>query len=79
MILSGSALFPVLRCSSTTFLKFRAMATVQSIVRELDRFAPLALAEKWDNVGLLLEPSTSSNLGEHPTTLPSVCLNSCEQ
>src|SRR5438874_929089 len=31
-----------------------ARHTVDSIVRYLDEFAPLALAAEWDNVGLLL-------------------------
>ncbi len=31
--------------------------TLPEIVRVLEEFAPLSLAEKWDNVGLLIEPS----------------------
>ncbi|XP_053948916.1 NIF3-like protein 1 [Anastrepha ludens] len=30
--------------------------TLQNVVFELEKFAPLNLAEKWDNVGLLIEP-----------------------
>lgn len=30
--------------------------TLQNVVSELEKFAPLNLAEKWDNVGLLIEP-----------------------
>lgn len=33
------------------------MATLSSIVERLNTFAPLTLAESWDNVGLLIEPS----------------------
>lgn len=29
---------------------------LQEVVKQLERFAPLSYAEKWDNVGLLLEP-----------------------
>ena len=32
--------------------------SLNSIVSELNRLAPLSLAESWDNVGLLVEPST---------------------
>lgn len=31
--------------------------TLPEMVRALEEFAPLSLAEKWDNVGLLIEPS----------------------
>lgn len=31
--------------------------TLPEMVRVLEEFAPLDLAEKWDNVGLLIEPS----------------------
>lgn len=31
--------------------------TLPEMVRVLEKFAPLGLAEKWDNVGLLIEPS----------------------
>lgn len=31
--------------------------TLPEIVQALEKFAPLTLAEKWDNVGLLIEPS----------------------
>lgn len=32
--------------------------TLGEMVSELEKFAPLELAESWDNVGLLAEPST---------------------
>ncbi|XP_053679216.1 NIF3-like protein 1 [Anopheles nili] len=32
------------------------MATVQEVAKKLNEFAPEHLAEKWDNVGLLVEP-----------------------
>lgn len=35
----------------------RKMASLSSVLQELEAFAPLKLAEKWDNVGLLIEPS----------------------
>lgn len=31
--------------------------TLPEMVRVLEEFAPVSLAEKWDNVGLLIEPS----------------------
>lgn len=34
-----------------------AMASLSAVVQVLTAFAPLSLAEKWDNVGLLIEPS----------------------
>lgn len=30
---------------------------LDQVVKQLESFAPAALAEKWDNVGLLIEPS----------------------
>lgn len=32
--------------------------SLTDVVNKLNAFAPLSLAESWDNVGLLLEPST---------------------
>jgi len=32
--------------------------TLNSVVAELNKLAPLSLAESWDNVGLLIEPPT---------------------
>lgn len=31
--------------------------TLEEMIGELEKFAPLELAENWDNVGLLVEPS----------------------
>lgn len=48
--------------TASNYLKFnntrRKMATLSSIVSKLNDFAPLSLAESWDNVGLLIEPAT---------------------
>ena len=35
----------------------RAGMNLTKVVSKLNKFAPLSLAEKWDNVGLLVEPS----------------------
>jgi dinuclear metal center YbgI/SA1388 family protein len=34
---------------------------LKEVVKCLNNYAPLSLAESWDNVGLLVEPSTSSH------------------
>ena len=34
---------------------------LKEVVKLLNNYAPLSLAESWDNVGLLVEPSTSSH------------------
>ena len=34
------------------------------VVSELEGLAPTSLAESWDNVGLLIEPSGSKEVGE---------------
>uniref|UniRef100_A0A0C9QZB1 NIF3-like protein 1 n=1 Tax=Fopius arisanus TaxID=64838 RepID=A0A0C9QZB1_9HYME len=39
-----------------TLSKMTRGRTLQNVVSELNKFAPLNLAEKWDNVGLLIEP-----------------------
>ena len=44
----------------TPFGIARPMTQIADICRFLDRFAPLALAEEWDNVGLLLGDATAS-------------------
>uniref|UniRef100_A0A182ML18 NIF3-like protein 1 n=1 Tax=Anopheles culicifacies TaxID=139723 RepID=A0A182ML18_9DIPT len=38
------------------------MATLQEVVSKLNEFAPENLAEKWDNVGLLVEPRDNTKL-----------------
>uniref|UniRef100_A0A182Y1Y7 NIF3-like protein 1 n=1 Tax=Anopheles stephensi TaxID=30069 RepID=A0A182Y1Y7_ANOST len=43
------------------YFKTRAMATLQDVVGKLNEFAPENLAEKWDNVGLLVEPRNSGS------------------
>lgn len=45
-------------CSSSRILSVRTMASLPNVIQELTAFAPLKLAEKWDNVGLLIEPSS---------------------
>lgn len=32
------------------------------VVKQLESFAPTSLAEKWDNVGLLIEPTNDVRL-----------------
>lgn len=43
-------------------IQFSTMASskhsLSQVVQKLTEFAPLNLAEKWDNVGLLIEPNT---------------------
>lgn len=31
---------------------------LKEVVKQLNKFAPTSLAEKWDNVGILIEPSS---------------------
>lgn len=38
----------------------RNICFLSDVVTKLNEFAPLSLAESWDNVGLLIEPSTST-------------------
>lgn len=50
--------FFMLRCVAT----LRKMSThsgqkLDQVVKQLESFAPISLAEKWDNVGLLIEPA----------------------
>lgn len=33
--------------------------SLPNVLKKLETFAPLRLAESWDNVGLLVEPSTA--------------------
>lgn len=46
------------------FKRFLAMSSASpfnsltEVVQKLNAFAPLTLAESWDNVGLLIEPAT---------------------
>ncbi|KAL0952190.1 hypothetical protein HGRIS_008801 [Hohenbuehelia grisea] len=58
-------------------------ALVKSVVRAMERIAPLRLAEKWDNVGLLLE-SPIQNPSQHRVLLtidltPAVLAESVEK
>lgn len=45
---------------SSYLLKSTIMSghSLQEVVQKLNEFAPEGLAEKWDNVGLLIEPYT---------------------
>lgn len=36
--------------------------TLESVINYLEEFAPKALAEKWDNTGLLIEPHKKGNV-----------------
>ncbi|CAO1397979.1 unnamed protein product [Diamesa serratosioi] len=36
--------------------------SLSDVVAQLDNFAPTSLAEKWDNVGLLIEPFSKTNV-----------------
>lgn len=42
---------------------------VKELIRQLELLAPLNLAESWDNVGLLVEPSADSNVKKVLTTI----------
>ena len=42
---------------SKAFYNRSAMSSLSSVVGQFTRLAPLSLAESWDNVGLLVEPS----------------------
>ncbi|KAL5263714.1 hypothetical protein ACHWQZ_G008925 [Mnemiopsis leidyi] len=42
---------------------------VRELIRQLELFAPLNLAESWDNVGLLIEPSSDGNVNRILTTI----------
>ncbi|XP_050081195.1 NIF3-like protein 1 [Anopheles maculipalpis] len=44
------------------YLKARAMTTLHDVVGKLNEFAPENLSEKWDNVGLLVEPRNTSSI-----------------
>lgn len=39
-------------------INMSATTQLSEIVKKLNEFAPVNLAEEWDNVGLLIEPST---------------------
>ena len=41
-----------------------AMSSLSSVVDEFTRLAPLTLAESWDNVGLLVEPSQPKTINK---------------
>ncbi|XP_052889560.1 NIF3-like protein 1 [Anopheles moucheti] len=51
----------IVKSSGQRHLKARTMATLQEIVTQLREFAPENLAEKWDNVGLLVEPRNTTS------------------
>ncbi|XP_027735905.1 NIF3-like protein 1 [Empidonax traillii] len=59
MLLPGTALLrrPLHRIRALGRLHARALMDLRELVSALNDFAPLSLAESWDNVGLLVEPS----------------------
>ncbi|KAJ7394986.1 NIF3-like protein 1 [Pitangus sulphuratus] len=59
MLLAGTALLrrPLHRIRALGRLHARALMDLRELVSALNDFAPLSLAESWDNVGLLVEPS----------------------
>ncbi|XP_064518102.1 NIF3-like protein 1 [Pseudopipra pipra] len=59
MLLPGTALLrrPLHRIRALGRLPARALMDLRELVSALNYFAPLSLAESWDNVGLLVEPS----------------------
>lgn len=46
------------RTLNTQFSEEIVNMDLKSVVEKLNFFAPLRLAESWDNVGLLIEPHT---------------------
>lgn len=44
--------------AASPFVRKMAGAALNVVVEKLNEFAPENLAEKWDNVGLLIEPFT---------------------
>uniref|UniRef100_A0A182RGK0 NIF3-like protein 1 n=1 Tax=Anopheles funestus TaxID=62324 RepID=A0A182RGK0_ANOFN len=51
----------VVRSGGQQCLKPRTMVTLQEVIKQLKDFAPENIAEKWDNVGLLVEPRNQTN------------------
>lgn len=45
-------------CSNYQVIRKMAGVALSVVVEKLNEFAPENLAEKWDNVGLLIEPFT---------------------
>lgn len=61
MLTKSSRLFSQqIKSDKTVFKQFRGltMSSLTTIVEKLNNFAPVKFAEKWDNVGLLIEPAT---------------------
>ncbi|XP_072312579.1 NIF3-like protein 1 [Eucyclogobius newberryi] len=54
-LLSPPAAFPA--CHSSQFCHHNKKMELKEVVQILEQLAPLSLAESWDNVGLLVEPS----------------------
>ncbi|XP_067121203.1 NIF3-like protein 1 isoform X1 [Centruroides vittatus] len=50
--------------SGPRFIIQKRNMELSSVVRELEKLAPLSLAEKWDNVGLLVESSENSQVNK---------------
>ncbi|XP_028670710.2 NIF3-like protein 1 [Erpetoichthys calabaricus] len=49
--------FPKRSLNSVSRMSFQLGMDLQMVVSNLEKLAPLSLAESWDNVGLLIEPS----------------------
>lgn len=49
-----------LRTSERNY-SFEKGMELKEIVQRLEKYAPLSLAESWDNIGLLVEPSSTSH------------------
>lgn len=61
MLAKSSRLFnQQIKSDKIVFKQFRGltMSSLTTIVEKLNNFAPVKFAEKWDNVGLLIEPAT---------------------
>uniref|UniRef100_K7F8I4 NIF3-like protein 1 n=1 Tax=Pelodiscus sinensis TaxID=13735 RepID=K7F8I4_PELSI len=55
---------PLRRIQSWFVLPSRSFMDLKALVSSLNDFASLSLAESWDNVGLLVEPSPTNDLTE---------------
>lgn len=55
-------IFTIFRNLSTKIIEKNPEMSVKEIVKTLQSFAPLHLAESWDNVGLLVDPMTDKQV-----------------
>lgn len=49
-------------CNSSIHLSSCQNMDLKKVVKTLESLAPTSLAESWDNVGLLIEPSSQKNV-----------------